>query len=189
MIDGVQNMTKAKSIRFLKTIYILSLACYFLLVAYNNFFSYQTNFKYVVDTLSMSGLLNVDSSIVTSRKLTDPIWHHLIYYIFILTELSVGLLGLFVTVKLFYHLNSDTLTFNRQKEWVSIFLLTPLIFFHFAFFVLAGEWWLIWCSPLTGGGINSASRVLISLIAGIIIFMIPEPSCERDSSFSKNKIE
>ena len=131
------------AIRISKILFVFSAALFAALAGMNNLLDYQTNFAPVRHVLSMDSVF-ADNRFMW-RAVTAPWLHHLAYWLIIVTELAIAVLGFWGAFEL-WQARHDAAAFNRQKTKSVIALTLGILLWFTGFIVVAGEWFLMWQS-------------------------------------------
>ena len=79
-------------------------------------------------------------------RAVESTWlHHLAYWLIILTELVIAVLGFWGAFEL-WQVRHDTVAFNRKKVKPVWALTLGVVLWFTGFMVIAGEWFLMWQS-------------------------------------------
>ena len=157
------------AIRISKILFVFSAALFAALAGMDNILDYQINFASVRHVLMMDTVFPGNNS--TWRAVESPWLHHLAYWLIILTELVIAMLGFWGAYEL-WQVRHDTAAFNRHKT-KSVWALTLGVLLWFTgFIVIAGEWFLMWQSTEWNAQ-QAAFRISASFLL-ILIFLVQQ---------------
>lgn len=131
------------AIRISKVLFVFSAALFAAFAAMNNLLDYQINFAAVRHVLSMDSVFPDNNSMW--RAVTAPWLHHLAYWLIIVTELAIAVLGFRGAFEL-WQARRDAAAFNRQKTKSVLALALGVLLWFTGFIVVAAEWFLMWQS-------------------------------------------
>lgn len=155
------------AIRLSKILLVFSAALFAALVGVDNILNYQINFASVQHVLMMDTVYPDNNSMW--RAVETPWLHHLAYWLIILTELAIAVLGFWGAFEL-WQVRHDVVAFNNRKA-KSIWALTLGILLWFTgFIVVAGQWFLMWQSTEWNAQ-QAAFRFAASFLL-ILIFLV-----------------
>lgn len=157
-------MNIRKTILETKGILILILALYFTLVIIGNITDYGTNYAFVEHVLKMDTTFN--SPNLMWRAIDSNIFHHLFYWVIILTEILAAIYLWTGGIKL---LNKKKNIQSKGKKISLRGLLVSMILWFGYFITIGGEWFAMWQSG-TWNGLDSAFRMFV--ISGIIFIAL-----------------
>ena len=146
-------MNTRKTILEIKGILILILALYFILVIIGNLTDYGTNFAFVEHVMRMDTTFNSEN--MMWRSIDSNIFHHLFYWIIILTEI---LAAIYLGIGGLKILNKNKLIQSKGRKISLKGLFVSMILWFGYFITIGGEWFLMWQSE-TWNGIGSAFRM------------------------------
>tara|TARA_B100001179_G_scaffold226523_1_gene207685 strand:- start:371 stop:871 length:501 start_codon:yes stop_codon:yes gene_type:complete len=153
--------------RFLSMKLVFVCALYFSLVAISNILDFGTNFEFVKHVLSMDTLFS--GEVLTSRAITNPLWHQILYIMIIIWE-SIAALGLwYAGFQLFKSRNQNAAVYKRAKNIALYALSIGLLLWFFVFITVGGEYFLMWRSE-DWNGIDAAFRMFS--IMGIVALLV-----------------
>ena len=131
------------AIRISKILFVFSAALFAGLVGINNILDYQINFASVQHVLMMDSVYPDNNSM---WRVVESTWlHHLAYWLIIVTELVIAVLGFWGAFEL-WQVRHDAVAFNRQKVKPVWALTLGVLLWFTGFMVIAGEWFLMWQS-------------------------------------------
>ena len=131
------------AIRISKILFVFSAALFAALAGMNNLLDYQTNFIPVQHVLLMDTVFPDNNS--TWRAVVSPWLHHCAYWLIIITELAIAVLGFWGAGEL-WRARRDAAAFNRRKTKSILALTLGILLWFTGFIVVAGEWFLMWQS-------------------------------------------
>lgn len=159
--------------RISKLVLGVAIACFFSLVVFNNLTDYATNFSFVQHVLLMDTIFPESS--LHWRAITQPQFHHFIYWSIISWEAITALLCWIGLYQLSQHLNADASAFNAAKSYLVVGLTASCWLWLFAFLGVGGEWFAMWQSPYWNGQ-PIAFRMFV--ISSIVLLLIRQPDLE-----------
>jgi predicted small integral membrane protein len=154
-------------VRLAKIAIVAALACYALLVAYNNVVDYGSNYEFVRHVLSMDTTFSGNA--LMDRAVTDArVWKSA--YAAIITAEGLTCVLLCVgALALLMRLRAPAAAFNRAKLWAVAGLTVGFGVWFFGFLVVAGEYWAMWQSRPWNG--QEAAFRFTMVILGVLIFV------------------
>ena len=158
-------------IRLAKIAVAAVLACYALLVTYNNIVDYGSNYAFVRHVLSMD--TTFPGNALMHRAVADETVWRLAYALIIATEGLTGLLLAFGGLVLLRRLSAPAEVFNRAKVWTVAGLVVGFGLWFFGFTVVAGEYFLMWQSKAWNGQ-EAAFRIATEMLGGLIFIALPD---------------
>jgi predicted small integral membrane protein len=151
-------------LRLAKIAVVAALACYALLVAYNNVVDYGSNYEFVRHVLSMD--TTFPGNALMHRAIADETVWRLAY------ALAGALLAL-GTLALLARLRAPAETFNRAKVWAVAGLTIGFGLWFFGFMVVAGEYFVMWQSKIWNGQ-DAAFRIATDMLGALIFIALPD---------------
>lgn len=142
--------------RYSKITLLFICTTYLFMVVANNLEDYSSNFIYVRSVLSMTGAQNSPSLLY--RSIQIPWIHHAFLVSIILWESTACIVCAMGCYHLFIHRKHSSTTFNQAKKYGIVGLTIGISLWFFAFFVVGGEFFLMWKSARYNG-LDAASRV------------------------------
>jgi predicted small integral membrane protein len=158
-------------IRLAKIAIVAALACYALLVTYNNIVDYGSNYQFVRHVLSMD--TTFPGNALMHRAVSDETVWRAAYAAIIATEGVTGLLLAFGGLALLRRLSAPAEVFNRAKVWAVAGLVVGFGLWFFGFTVVAGEYFLMWQSKAWNGQ-EAAFRIATEMLGGLIFITLPD---------------
>lgn len=158
-------------IRACSTLIVFSIGLLGLVVFWGNVTDYQINFQFVSHVMKMDTIF--PDSQIQYRSIHSPIWHHVFYWIIIVMEFIIGILGIIGGWKMMKHLKSANETFHAQKKWGMAAIFLGLLLWFVFFYLVGGEWFAMWQSEVWNG-VQSAWRIVVFLMFALVILQIPE---------------
>jgi len=150
----------------------LTLALYFVVVAFENISDYQTNFEFVKHVLSMDSI-PLDSN-VQWRAIKSTSIQHLTYCLIIGWEALAGLLCTVGGVRMAIHMKSRGFQAAKREALAGLWI--GILLWSFAFITIAGEWFMMWES-ITWNGEQAALRMFI--LNGFLMLLLYLPDDEH----------
>ena len=152
-------------IRISKIIVAVSCALLAFLPGINNIIDYNINLVHVQHVLMMdTHVVDVGSSGI--RSIESPFVHHLAYVSIIITELLIGILGIWGSIEL-WKARHNAVQFNTKKAKVIWSMTLGLLVWFTGFLVIGGEWFLMWLSEEWNSQ-QAAFRLVIPFMLGLI---------------------
>ncbi|MCH1430019.1 MAG: DUF2165 family protein [Chlamydiales bacterium] len=142
--------------RYSKITLLFICTAYLFMVVVNNLEDYSSNFAYVRSFLSMNDIKN--NPHILYRSIQIPWVHHAFLVAIILWESIACAMCAIGCYQLFTHRKHSSSTFNQAKKHGIIGLTLGISLWFFAFFVVGGEFFLMWQS-VQYNGLEAASRV------------------------------
>jgi predicted small integral membrane protein len=165
-------VTANASIRWSKTLLVLSIAVLSTLVAFNNVTDYGSNFTYVKHVLSMDTTFPGNHGLW--RRIESDALQHMAYVLIILTE--VGIAGLTAVGGLrLLGARGDAARFNARKTCAVLGLALGLVLFVGGFLALGGEWFLMWQSEIWN---SQEEATMFATIFGIALVLLVQQDVE-----------
>ena len=158
-------------VRLAKTAIVAALACYALLVAYNNVVDYGSNYEFVRHVLSMDTTFP-GNALMRRAIFGATVWRWA-YAAIIVTEWATGLLLAVGALALLARLRAPAPAFNRAKVWAVAGLALGFGLWFFGFMVVAGEYFAMWQSKIWNGQ-EAAFRISIAMLGGLIFVTLPD---------------
>ncbi|GGB31202.1 membrane protein [Tistrella bauzanensis] len=158
--------------RIAKTLMVLGLAAFAILVTVNNITDYGSNFAFVTHVLSMDDTFP-DNALLW-RAITDPTLWHVGYWLIIAGEGVTGVLFLAAAVAMFRTLSAPASGFARAKRLVHYGAATGFLVWFVGFMVVGGEWFAMWQSSVWNGQ-EAAFRFYMTILGVLIYVSLPDP--------------
>jgi predicted small integral membrane protein len=162
--------------RIVKTVMVAALACFALLVAFNNIVDYNTNYEFVRHTLSMD--TTFPGNALMHRAIVNPALWTIGYWAIILGEGMTGIAFAVATTRLLVRLRARGAVFDRAKRFVAVGGGIGFLVWFFGFMVIGGEWFAMWQSPQWNGQ-QAAFRFYMAILAVLIFTLQPDGDFER----------
>jgi len=157
--------------RYAKIVMSLVLACFCLLVTFDNLTDYGTNYLFVQHVLSMD--TTFPGNALMYRSITNPVLWQLAYALIIAAEGVTGILFLAGAIRLFQVRNAPAAIFNEAKAYAIAACLLAFLVWFFGFMIVAGEWFAMWQSA-TWNGQEAAFRFYVAVLAVLIFVNQPD---------------
>src|ERR1700730_2378790 len=151
-------------IRLAKIAIVAALACYALLVTYNNIVDYGSNYAFVRHVLSMD--TTFPGNALMHRAIADETVWRLAYALIIGTEALAGALSALTTLPLLARLRAPADAFNRAKVWAVAGLTIGFGLWFFGFMAVAGEYFVMWQSKIWNGQ-DAAFRIASEMLGAL----------------------
>ncbi len=136
-------------LRASKTLLVLIVAAYALLVAFNNVVDYGSTFAFVQHVLTMD--TTFEGNALMGRAIQSPALHHMGYWLIILMEAVTGALCAWGAVNMARTLTGDAAAFARAKAPATAGLTVGVALWFGGFMVVGAEWFLMWQSETWNG--------------------------------------
>ena len=134
----MNKLTTNQVIRFSKPTLMLFISFFGLLMLYNHFTDYSTNYEHIGHILSMDAT-NTQHK-YSLRPITSPMLQHRIYWLIITLEVIYTLCCLLGTYYLYKNINANPKQFHEAKKFALIGLLIALFLYYVGFQVIGAEW-------------------------------------------------
>ena len=158
-------------VRLAKVAIVVALACYALLVAWNNVADYGSNYEFVRHVLSMD--TTFPGNALMRRAISDETVWRWAYAAIIATEWATGLLLAAGALALLACLRAPAPTFNRAKAWAVAGLALGVGLWFIGFMVVAGEYFAMWQSKMWNGQ-EAAFRISTAMLGALIFITLPD---------------
>lgn len=156
------------AIRLSKILFVLAAALLALLAGINNIIDYEGNFAFVRHVLMMDTVFPDNQT--SWRAIEAPWLQHLAYWMIILAELAIGILGGAGALELWW-VRHDAARFNRCKTRAIQALTLGVMLWFAGFMVIAGEWFMMWQSEQWNAQ-QAAFRFAAVYLLGLIFVAI-----------------
>ena len=157
-------------LRLAKSLLVLAVGLFALLVGIDNIIDYETNFEFVRHVLSMD--TTFPGNKLMWRAITSEPIHHAAYWLIITGELLTGVLCTLGGWRLFSERWASAGVFNTAKGLAIAGLVAGFFLWFFGFLVVGGEWFQMWQSQ-TWNGQEAAFR-FVACIGLVLIFVTLE---------------
>jgi predicted small integral membrane protein len=154
-------------VRLAKTLLVLQIGIFSLLVGADNIIDYGTNYSFVEHVLSMDTVF--PDTTLKWRAIDSTFIDQAAYALIISLELLTGVLCVFGAFKLWQARSAEADTFNAAKDIAVAGLVCGIALWFFGFLTVGGEWFQMWQSK-TWNGQEGAFR-FIACIGLILIFL------------------
>jgi predicted small integral membrane protein len=165
MKRGLKNV-----LRISKVLLLLTTAIYFSVVVFGNVTDYNSNFQFVNHVLSMDTTFEGNS--LMWRAITNPVIHHIFYWVIILWELAAAVLCWVGAINGFRFRKSEK--FKSGLKFGVIGLVVGLLLWYFAFMTVGGEWFAMWQSSVWNGQQAAFRMFAIQGISLLFLFVREE---------------
>ncbi len=156
--------------RISKSLLLLAVAGFYLLVVFNNLTDYDSNYQFVHHVLLMDSTFKGNAGMW--RAVPSTLVQHIFYDSIILWEtITVGLLT-WGGVTMLRHLRSTAAGFYRAKQIAVYGLTLSLLMWLVAFLSIGAEWFLMWQSK-TWNGQEAAGRMFN--VVGVLLIYVALP--------------
>lgn len=157
-------------IRICKSLLVLMIGIFAVLVGYNNIVDYGSNFEFVRHVMGMDTTFP-DNNLM-GRAITSSALHHVAYWLIIAGELITGMLCLLGGICLLRS-SCDSANYTKAKTIAVIGLTIGFAVWFFGFMTVGAEWFLMWQSK-TWNGQQSAFRFIACIGIVLIVLLQPE---------------
>lgn len=154
-------------VRLSKTLLVLLVGLFALLVGVDNIIDYATNYAFVDHVMAMDTVF--PDSTLKWRAITSPALHHAAYAVIIAIELATGVLCVAGAARLWNARGASARSFNAAKDVAVAGLVCGFALWFFGFLTVGGEWFQMWQSP-TWNGQEAAFR-FVACIGIVLIFL------------------
>ena len=158
-------------IRLAKIAVTAALACYALLVAYNNVVDYGSNYAFVQHVLSMD--TTFPNNALMHRAITGETAWRSAYAAIIAAEWLTAVLLVVGALALLARVRAPAEGFNRAKAWAVAGLVVGFGLWFFGFLVIAGEYFVMWQSKVWNGQ-EAAFRIATEMLGALIFIALPD---------------
>lgn len=155
------------AVRTSKSILVLFVAFFCLLVGYNNIVDYGSNYAFVQHVMLMD--TTFPNNDLKGRAIASPLLHQIAYGLIIAGELTAGLLNLVGSVAMFRRVRSERRAFAQANVLPIAGLTIGISIWFFGFMTVASEWFLMWQSE-QWNAVQPAFRFVMCL-AVVLIFL------------------
>jgi predicted small integral membrane protein len=138
-----------------------------LLVMYNNFTDYASNYEYVSHILSMD--TTRDNLKLSDRAITSPIFHHRIYWLITTLEVTFTGFCLIGAYHLYQQRNASAENFHEAKKFSLIGLMIALFVYYICLQVIGVEWFNM--DQSTVWNAKDWARHIVDFIFPLLIFV------------------
>ncbi len=160
------------SLRLMKSVLLMLVAGFALLVAFNNIFDYKANFMFVQHVLSMDTTFKGNQ--LMWRAITVPWLHHMAYWLIISTEFLTGTLCVIGASQMFATRRGSINEFLAAKLYGVLGLVCGITLWFGGFIVVGAEWFVMWQSE-SWNGQQAAFRFTVCLFLCLLFVLQPEP--------------
>ncbi len=159
--------------RLSKTLLVAASAFYYTLVVFNNLTDYNSNYQFVHHVLLMDSTFPGNHGM---WRAIHPPWIHTAFYNLIIFWEAVSMLLLWAgTVRLLRTTGKTATAFQSAKTLAIAGLTVGMLMWFVAFFIVGGEWFLMWQSR-TWNGQDAAIRMF--LVQGVVLLLLLTPEVE-----------
>jgi len=158
-------------VRLAKVALVAAVACFALIVAYDNVVDYGSNYEFVRHVLSMD--TTFPNNALMDRAIVNPRAWTAVYALIIAAEALTSLLLIVGAWTMLARLKSPAADFNRAKVWAVAGLTVGFGLWFFGFMVVAGEYFAMWQSH-TWNGQEAAFRIIVVIIGVLIFVSLPD---------------
>src|SRR5271154_1504316 len=145
----------------------LTMAAYYLLVAFNNVLDYGTNFAYVKHVMSMDSI--AFDPHVAWHAITSTAAHHLAYVGIIVWEALAGVLCGVGAVRMRLRIRAEE--FRGAKAWALGGLWVGAFLWGLAFITIGGEWFMMWESAAWNGETAAFRMFTVNGVALLFLYV------------------
>ncbi len=152
-------------VRLCKVALVASIAFFFTLVTFGNITEYDSNWQFVVHTLSMD--TTFANSSLHWRAITNPNLQKIAYWLIIAIELATTVILWIGVARLLKNIRSPD--FAPAKSLAVAGLTLGLLLYVVGFIVVGAEWFVMWQSPAWNG--QTKAFGFIMMISVVLIFL------------------
>ncbi|VEF08886.1 small integral membrane protein [Pseudomonas fluorescens] len=134
----MNNLTTDKLIRYSKVILMAYISFFGLLVMFQNFTDYESNYAYVAHILSMDTTDGGEN--LMYRAIDSPMIHHRIYWFIITMEVIYTVLCLIGTYQLYRCVNASAEVFHEAKKFSIMGILAAIFIYYVCLQTVGVEW-------------------------------------------------
>lgn len=134
----MNNLTIGQTIRISKATLMLFISIFGLLINYNNFADYSTNYEFLAHILSMDTLSGDPK--YGFRAIASPMAHHRIYWLLITLEVLFTAFCMIGTYHLFKNIRTSAKQFHEAKKFAIVGLTIAIFVFYICYQVIGVEW-------------------------------------------------
>jgi len=156
-----------RSIRYIKTAMVASIAFFFTLAAFNNVIAFSNNYTALQHVLSMDTTFQAPE--LMQRAITHPAIQLAAYYLIVFWESMTALLCWIGVIQLLRAINKNSATFLKAKNMAFIGLFAGFLLYMVGFMVIAGEWFCMWQSPTWNA--QPTAGLFVTLIMLVMLFL------------------
>lgn len=169
--------------RVSKLVSIAAIGIMGLIIVFGNVTDYYTNYDFVAHVMKMDTVF--PESNIDYRKVTNPLFFHMVYILLITLEGLMTFFCLKGSYVLLKAVKRDAKTFNKSKNWAVAGLIIGISIWFFGFQVVGGEWFAMWQSS-SWNGLSSADRVVTFLVLILILFQFQDEELPSEQEFKSN---
>ncbi|MDM0115457.1 DUF2165 domain-containing protein [Variovorax sp. J22R133] len=159
------------TIRLLKTVMVLAVGLWALLIAADNIFDYDSNWHFVQHVLSMDTVF--PDNALKWRAITSPMIQSIGYWAIIATEFVMSALCLAGAWAL-WRGRRDRLVFIAAKPLAACGLVLVFLLYFVGFVVVGGEWFCMWQSQIWNGQAKAVMFLTCAMLVLIVLLMREE---------------
>ncbi len=158
-------------LRLSKTLLVVAVAFFYVLVVVNNLTDYGLNYAFVHHVLLMDSTFPGNHGM---WRAIHPLWIHAVFYDTIIAWEAVTMLMLWAgAVQLVRAAGKSGAAFREAKGLAIGGLTVSLLMWLVAFLSVGGEWFLMWQSPVWNGQ-EKAFRMFLVVGVVLLYLVIPE---------------
>jgi predicted small integral membrane protein len=162
------------TLRVAKICLVFAVACFYLVIVFNNVTDYDSNYQFDRHVLMMDTTFPGNHGMW--RAIKAPALETAFYLAIIAWEALSMILCFAGAAKLAGALPHSAAAFNAAKRLAIIALTVSLLQWLVAFLIVGGEWFLMWQSK-TWNGQEAATRMFI--VIGITLLFLAQPDAEE----------
>ncbi|MBS0322076.1 MAG: DUF2165 domain-containing protein [Proteobacteria bacterium] len=163
------------TIRLLKSLMVLAVGLWGLLVGVDNLLDYGSNWQFVRHVLSMDTVF--PDNPLKYRAVTNTTLEALGYWGIIAAELAIGLLCVGGAWKL-VRARRDVASFNAAKAMAATGLTLLFLLYYVGFVTVGGEWFGMWQSQIWNGQAKAVEFLTCGMLV-LIVLLLPESADHR----------
>jgi predicted small integral membrane protein len=160
------------TLRLLKSILVLAIGLWALLVAADNLLDYEPNLHFVQHVLSMDTVL--PDNALKYRAITNPVLETFAYSSIIAVECAIGILCVAGAWRLF-RARHDRRAFIAAKSLAASGLALLFLLYFVGFVTVGGEWFSMWQSQIWNGQAKSVMFITCAMFV-MVVLLLPEES-------------
>lgn len=153
-------------LRGCKVLLVFLMALYYAVVAFGNITDPSGNLAFIGHIMSMDTIF--PGSTLTWRAITNPVLHHIAYWIIILWQIVTAVLLVLGGVALWGTRDSGP-AFQQAKSMAFLGLTAGFSLYLFVFLIVGGEWFAMWQSE-TYNAQSAAYRFLA--VTGFVFLIL-----------------
>ena len=154
------------NIRSIKGIIVASVALFFTLFVFNDLTDFASNQNYIASVMSLE---TVKNETIAWRAVRHPNIQLLVYWVFILLELTAALFCWIGTLQIFKYSNASREKFSSIKILALTGLTLGFLKYMVGFVDFGSEWFYLWQSDLKDGQVKAILFSILLLTCMIFV--------------------